>query len=51
MEECFDDLDAPIARVAGPNIPIPFSPPLEKFATPDADQVVAAVRQVLKGAA
>ncbi|MEK7385423.1 MAG: alpha-ketoacid dehydrogenase subunit beta [candidate division NC10 bacterium] len=48
MEECFDDLDAPIARVAGPNVPIPFSPPLEKFVTPDADAVVAAVRQVLK---
>jgi len=48
MEECFDDLDAPIARVAGPNVPIPFSPPLEAFATPKADDVVAAVRQVLK---
>ena len=48
MEECFDDLDAPIARVAGPNIPIPFSPPLEAFATPTADDVVGAVRQVLK---
>src|SRR3989449_974328 len=48
MEECFDELDAPVARVAGPNVPTPFSPPLEKFATPDADQVVAAVRQVLK---
>jgi pyruvate/2-oxoglutarate/acetoin dehydrogenase E1 component len=48
MEECFDDLDAPIARVAGPNIPIPFSPPLEAFATPKADDVIGAVRQVLK---
>jgi pyruvate/2-oxoglutarate/acetoin dehydrogenase E1 component len=48
MEDCFDDLDAPIARVAGPNIPIPFSPPLEAFATPTADDVVGAVRQVLK---
>ena len=48
IEECFDDLDAPIARVAGPNVPIPFSPPLEKFVTPDAEAVVAAVRQVLK---
>ena len=48
MEECFDDLDAPIARVAGPNIPIPFSPPLEAFATRRADDVVGAVRQVLK---
>ena len=51
MEECFDDLDAPIARVAGPNVPIPFSPPLEKFVTRDVGDVVAAVRQVLKGAA
>ena len=48
MEECFDDLDAPIGRVAGPNIPIPFSPPLEAFATPDAADVVAAVRRVMK---
>ena len=48
MEDCFDDLDAPIARVAGPNTPIPFSPPLEAFATPDAEDVIAAVRTVLK---
>ena len=48
MAECFDDLDAPIARVAGPNVPIPFSPPLAAFVTPDAADVVAAVRQVLK---
>jgi len=48
MEDCFDDLDAPIARVAGPNTPIPFSPPLEAFATPDAEDVIAAVRRVVK---
>jgi pyruvate dehydrogenase E1 component beta subunit len=48
MEDCFDDLDAPIARVAGPNTPIPFSPPLEAFATPGAEGVIAAVRKVLK---
>jgi acetoin:2,6-dichlorophenolindophenol oxidoreductase subunit beta len=47
MEECFDDLDAPIARVAAPNVPIPFSPPLEAFVTPGADEVVAAVRRVV----
>ena len=34
MEECFDDLDGPIARVAGPNVPIPFSPPLAAACTP-----------------
>jgi len=48
MEECFDDLDAPVARVAGPNVPIPFSPPLEAACTPDSEAVVAACRQVLK---
>ena len=48
MEDSFDELDAPIARVAAPNVPIPFSPPLEAFVTPDADAVVAAVRHVLK---
>jgi acetoin:2,6-dichlorophenolindophenol oxidoreductase subunit beta len=47
MQDCFDDLDAPIARVAAPNIPIPFSPPLESFATPKADDVVGAIRQAL----
>ena len=48
MEDTFDDLDAPIARVAGPNTPIPFSPPLEAFATPSADDVTAAVRKVVR---
>jgi pyruvate dehydrogenase E1 component beta subunit len=47
MEDSFDDLDAPIVRVAAPNIPIPFSPPLEAFATRGADDVAAAVRRVL----
>jgi pyruvate dehydrogenase E1 component beta subunit len=47
MEDSFDDLDAPIVRVAGPNTPVPFSPPLEAFATPGAEDVVLAVRRVL----
>jgi pyruvate/2-oxoglutarate/acetoin dehydrogenase E1 component len=34
--------------VAAPDVPIPFSPPLEAFVTPRADDVVGAVRQVLK---
>jgi pyruvate dehydrogenase E1 component beta subunit len=48
MEDCFDELDAPIARVAGLDIPIPFSPPLEAFATPGATDVMSAVRRALK---
>jgi pyruvate/2-oxoglutarate/acetoin dehydrogenase E1 component len=50
MDDSFDELDAPIARVAAPNVPIPFSPPLEAFVTPDAEDIVAAVRHVMKGA-
>lgn len=34
--------------VAGPNIPIPFSPPLEAFATPGAADLVDAVRRIVK---
>ncbi len=48
MEDCFDDLDSPVARVAAPNIPIPFSPPLEAFATAGAAEVVSAVRGLMK---
>jgi pyruvate dehydrogenase E1 component beta subunit len=48
MEDSFDDLDAPIVRVAAPNIPVPFSPPLEAFAMPGAADVVTAIRQVVK---
>ncbi|MBI2204538.1 MAG: hypothetical protein HYU41_11880 [Candidatus Rokubacteria bacterium] len=40
--------DALLQMYAGPNIPIPFSPPLEVFAAPDVDDVVAAGRDVLK---
>ncbi len=40
----FDYLDAPVARVAAPFAPIPFSPPLEDAYLPGADEIVAAVR-------
>jgi pyruvate dehydrogenase E1 component beta subunit len=44
-ETAFDYLDAPVMRVACPNTPIPFSPPLEQQYMPSADKVVdAAVR-------
>lgn len=46
-EEAFDDLDAPIWRVTGPDIPpIPFSPPLEKFFMVDKDKVLAAMEKL-----
>jgi acetoin:2,6-dichlorophenolindophenol oxidoreductase subunit beta len=46
-EDGFDSLRAPILRVARPDIPAPFSKPLEDAITPTADKVAAAVRRVL----
>jgi 2-oxoisovalerate dehydrogenase E1 component beta subunit len=46
-EEAFDDLDAPIFRVTGPDIPpIPFSPPLEKFFMVDKEKVIAGMEKL-----
>jgi pyruvate dehydrogenase E1 component beta subunit len=44
QEQAFDDLDAPVARVGGVEVPMPYSFPLEKAALPSEEQVVAAVR-------
>jgi acetoin:2,6-dichlorophenolindophenol oxidoreductase subunit beta len=41
-------LQAPAVRIANPDVPIPFSRPMEDFALPDADKVVAAAKQTLK---
>jgi acetoin:2,6-dichlorophenolindophenol oxidoreductase subunit beta len=39
----FGALRAPIVRVASPNVPIPFSPPLEKAVVPDTRRIVDAI--------
>jgi pyruvate dehydrogenase E1 component beta subunit len=44
QEQAFDDLDAPVARVGGVEVPMPYSFPLEKAALPSEEQVVEAVR-------
>ncbi len=46
-EEGFGFLRAPIVRVARPDVPTPFSKPLEDAITPTPEKVVAAIRQVL----
>jgi pyruvate dehydrogenase E1 component beta subunit len=46
MEQAFDWLDAPVARVAGVDVPLPYAANLEKLALPHSDQVAAAARQV-----
>jgi pyruvate dehydrogenase E1 component beta subunit len=45
-EACFDDLDAPVARVGGLNVPMPYARVLELECIPDEDDVLAAVRSM-----
>jgi len=47
-EELFEYLDAPILRVAAPDTPTPYSPPLEKFYLPDEEEIIAAVNRVIE---
>jgi 2-oxoisovalerate dehydrogenase E1 component beta subunit len=47
-DEAFEFLDGPIRRVTAPDIPVPFSPPLEDFYLPSADDVAAAARRLLE---
>jgi acetoin:2,6-dichlorophenolindophenol oxidoreductase subunit beta len=46
-EKGFDYLDAPVKRVASLDVPIPFSPPLERAAIADEARIEAAVREVV----
>jgi len=46
-EEAIDYLDAPIKRVAEPDTPIPFSPPLESFVIPDEKRIIKAVKEII----
>jgi pyruvate dehydrogenase E1 component beta subunit len=45
-EECFDDLDAPVGRVGGLNVPMPYTRNLEVECIPKPEDIVAAVRQL-----
>ena len=47
QRDAFDDLDAPVLRVSGADVPMPYNRQLEKLAKPDAAKVVAAARRVL----
>ena len=44
QEQAFDYLDAPIQRVTGADLPMPYSKPLEQIAFPHEEQIVTAVR-------
>jgi pyruvate/2-oxoglutarate/acetoin dehydrogenase E1 component len=46
-EEAFEDLDGPVVRVTAPDVPIPFSPPLERAVLPQVEDVREACRELL----
>ena len=45
-EQAFDYLDAPVKRVSGKDVPMPYAKNLEQLAIPDVAQIVAAVKEV-----
>ena len=49
MEQAFDWLDAPIARVTGKDVPMPYAANLEKLALPQIDDIVATVLTTCDG--
>lgn len=46
QEEAFDELDAPVVRVTGEDVPMPYARNLELLATPKEDHIIDAVRRV-----
>jgi pyruvate dehydrogenase E1 component beta subunit len=46
MEQAFDYLDAPVKRVSGADVPMPYAKNLEQLAIPDVAHIVAAVKEV-----
>lgn len=45
-EEVFDHLDGPIIRIAAPDTPVPYSPPMEEFFIPNASDVIKAAERL-----
>ncbi len=45
-DEIFDHLDGPIIRIAAPDTPVPYSPPMEEFYIPNASDVVKAAERL-----
>ena len=43
-EHCFDSLDGPVLRVAAPDTPVPYAPPMEAFFLPNAEKIARAAR-------
>jgi len=48
IDGAFEYLDAPVKRVAGLNVVIPYSPAIEKYAFPNAQDIVNGIKEVLR---
>jgi pyruvate dehydrogenase E1 component beta subunit len=46
LERAFDYLDAPVARVSGKDVPMPYAANLEKLALPSVEEVIEAAKAV-----
>ncbi len=46
-DEAFDYLDAPIKRVCAPDTPVPYSPPLEEYWRPDAENLIQTINEII----
>jgi 2-oxoisovalerate dehydrogenase E1 component beta subunit len=46
-EEAFEQLDAPVKRIAAPDTPVPFSPPLEKAFIPQVEDVKRGLEELI----
>jgi pyruvate/2-oxoglutarate/acetoin dehydrogenase E1 component len=48
QERCFDHLDAPILRLGGAQVPMPYNQYLEKAAIPSVDGIVELCKRALR---
>jgi len=48
QQKAFGRLDAPIVRVTAPDTPVPFAPVMERYYVPDEEDIIRAVREVLR---
>lgn len=46
MEEFFDDLDAPVERITGADVPMPYAANLEKLALPQVEDIVSVAKRI-----
>jgi len=47
-EEALEYLDAPIKRLAVPNVPIPYSRPLEQYVIPSTERIIQIIKSIVK---